>query len=264
MSSLTSQQINDTYKGLIKLEDATTGLTSTFQYIQDGLGNNLPLQVKEGQIQGQNIFSFGYFVPDYEGPGFTVTPVQMPSGSQNLLNAVPFYNPGLNAYSAFTYAVITATSTSDSAEIAFYTSQYVPGLGYQPKDLVMSGVSLTTNSTGTKTTALPSTLSFSALGSGIYFMVQKISNSGVQPTVRFASTPANWAAGWSQQLGVQFNAAGTGISTITKQSGTLIGQPALIYTSLANFQTSFAPGDFSGGIQNVTYNGNGFVLNVIK
>lgn len=40
MGTLTGQQINNTYDGLLKLSDSTTGITSTFQAIEDGLGNN--------------------------------------------------------------------------------------------------------------------------------------------------------------------------------------------------------------------------------
>ena len=265
MSSLTSQQINDTYAGLIKLADSTTGITDNFQYIQDGLGNNLPLQVKNGQIQGQNLFSFGYFVPDYEGVGFTATGAQFPSGAQNKLSAVAFYNPGLNSFSAITYRVITATTTTDTAELAFYSTQYVPGLGLQPKDLVMSGITLETASTGVKTTALPSTLSFSGFGSGIYFAVTKVSNGGVQPTIRFGIQSLTYL--WvilSQQLGFVSNAANDIYVAPFKSTGTSNVTPGIVYSSLADFQTSFSEGDFSGGIATGTYSGFGFVLNVIK
>jgi len=265
MSSLTSQQINDTYKGLIKLEDATTGLTSSFQYIQDGLGNNLPLQVKNGQIQGQNIFSFGYFVPDYEGLGFSSSATQLISGSQNKLNATPFYNSGLNSFSAITYRVITATTSSDTVELCFYSAQFVPGLGLQPKDLVMSGISLETASTGVKVTALPSTLSFSGLGSGIYFAVIKPSNSGVQPTIRYSNPGlSNTYNFFANQLGLSFNAAGDVMLCSSKNTGTGFQFFGIVYSTLADFQTSFSIGDFSGGVATGTYNGFGFALNVIK
>jgi hypothetical protein len=264
MSSLTSQQINDTYPGLLKLDDSTTGITDNFQYIQDGLGNNLPLQVKNGQIQGQNIFSFGYFVPDYEGLGFIATGSQFPAGAQNKLTAVPFYNAGLNSFSAITYRVITATTTSDTAELAFYTTQFVPGLGLQPKDLVMSGITLEVGSTGLKTTALPSTLSFSGFGSGIYFAVTKVSNGGVQPSLRYGGQPGNGTITFNNQLGFMPNAAGDIFITPFRNSGTSAAQPTMVYSTLANFQTSFTAADFSGGVLNATYTGFGFVLNVIK
>ena len=40
MGTLSGQSISDTYDGLLKLADSTTGITSTYQQIQDGLGND--------------------------------------------------------------------------------------------------------------------------------------------------------------------------------------------------------------------------------
>jgi hypothetical protein len=264
MSSLTSQQINQSYSGLIKLADSTTGVTDNLQTIQDGLGNDLPLKVKNGQIQGQNIFSFGYFIPDYEGIGFTTTAVQFPANSQNVLIAIPFYNSGLNSYSTINYRVQTATTTSDSVELSFYTAQFVAGLGLQPKDLVLSGISLDTT-IGLKATSLPSTLSFSGLGSGIYFAVMKVTNGGVQPTVRFAAdTGVGYPVLWAAQLGFQFDASGAQMLSPSKQTGTNAFRNNMIYSSLSTYKTSFDASDFSGGVLNVGYNGFGFTLSVIK
>lgn len=265
MSSLTSQQINQTYPGLIKLADSTTGVTDNLQTIQDGLGNDLPLKVKNGQIQGENLFSFGYFIPDYEGPGFTATAAQFPANSQNKLIAIPFYNSGLNSYSAITYNVRTATTVSDTAELSFYSTQFVSGYGLQPKDLILSGISLDTGSVGIQVTALPSTLSFSGLGSGIYFIVIKISNGGVQPTVRFAGDGGiGFPAIFGQQLGIQFDASGAQMHSFTKQTGTSAFRSGVIYNTLADYKTSFDASDFSGGVLNATYNPMGFALNVVK
>ena len=50
MSTLTGQQINQTYKGLLKLDDSSTGITQNLQAIQDGLGNNTGLQIKQNQV----------------------------------------------------------------------------------------------------------------------------------------------------------------------------------------------------------------------
>ena len=40
MPTLSGQTIQSTYQGLIKLADSTSGITSTPQQIQDGLGND--------------------------------------------------------------------------------------------------------------------------------------------------------------------------------------------------------------------------------
>ena len=45
MSALTGNNVKDTYQGLLKLANSQTGVTGTLQYVQDGLGNNIPLQV---------------------------------------------------------------------------------------------------------------------------------------------------------------------------------------------------------------------------
>jgi len=50
MSSLFGNNISQTYQGLIKLADSTTGVTSTTQSLQDGLGNNIPIQVSNNTV----------------------------------------------------------------------------------------------------------------------------------------------------------------------------------------------------------------------
>ena len=45
MGQLTNLYVSQSYQGLIKLADSTTGVTGTLQYTQDGVGNNLPLQI---------------------------------------------------------------------------------------------------------------------------------------------------------------------------------------------------------------------------
>ena len=50
MGQLTNLYVSQSYQGLIKLADSTTGVTSTLQYTQDGVGNNLPLQISETQV----------------------------------------------------------------------------------------------------------------------------------------------------------------------------------------------------------------------
>ena len=50
MSTLFGNNISQTYQGLIKLADSTTGVTSVTQSFQDGLGNNIPIQVSETQV----------------------------------------------------------------------------------------------------------------------------------------------------------------------------------------------------------------------
>jgi hypothetical protein len=50
MSTLYGNNISQTYQGLIKLTDSTTGVTSVTQSLQDGLGNNLPIQLSTNVV----------------------------------------------------------------------------------------------------------------------------------------------------------------------------------------------------------------------
>ena len=50
MGQLTNLYVSQSYQGLIKLANSTTGVTGTLQYTQDGLGNNLPLQISTSSV----------------------------------------------------------------------------------------------------------------------------------------------------------------------------------------------------------------------
>jgi hypothetical protein len=50
MGQLTNLYVSESYQGLIKLADSTTGVTGTLQYTQDGVGNNLPIQISSTQV----------------------------------------------------------------------------------------------------------------------------------------------------------------------------------------------------------------------
>ena len=50
MGQLTNQYVSQSYQGLLKLQDSTTGVTSTLQYVQDGVGNNIPIQVSTSSV----------------------------------------------------------------------------------------------------------------------------------------------------------------------------------------------------------------------
>jgi hypothetical protein len=188
MSSLTGQQINQSYQGLIKLADSSSGITQSLQSVQDGLGNNTGLRLAIDQLEVPNIQSFVHLKGQYYGPGFAATaPAQLASGTQNVIISAPFYDGGLYSYSAATINIPNATSTSDTLEFAFYTSQLINPNGLFPHTPVLSGLTATTTSTGQQTITFPTPLSFSGYGAGVYWIVYKISNSGVQPTVRFGS-----------------------------------------------------------------------------
>lgn len=186
MSSLTGQQINQSYKGLLKLTDSSTGITQSFQQIQDGEGNDTGLRIKQNAILAPNILSLPVVSTPKAGMGMNQsTGMEYALDEYDSMIAFPFYDMGVNSYSSMSYSVSAVTSTSDVVEIAFYTTQYKDRYGFVPYQLILTGGTLITNSTGTKTLTFPSDLSFSATGAGIYFAVLKTTNVGATPTVKF-------------------------------------------------------------------------------
>jgi hypothetical protein len=235
MSNLTGQQINQTYDGLLNLQDSTTGITSTFQQIQDGLGNNTGLSIKQNQLQGGGLFSSTYLMPQYMGSGFQIAAgTQFAAGTQNIIMASPFYDSGVFSYSAMSYYLGTVTSTSDTCEAAIYSAQYINGGGLQPKDVIISGLTIeTTGSTGIKTISFPSNISMSGTGAGPYFVVFKISNGGVQPTFR-QGIAGGYQGTASVFYGHGINAAGTAYAGALKLNGN-----NLVYSGTSTFQNPY-------------------------
>lgn len=260
MSTLTGQQINLTYPGLLNLATATTGITSNPQQIQDGLGNNTGIKIATNYLTAPNVVGSQDYKGDYYGLGFTTTTTNGVANTQNIILASPFYDNGLYDYSAITYNIGTSTTTSDVMTCAFYTSQYVDGVGLAPSVLIQSGITLTTNSTGLKTTTLPSTLSFSAYGPGNYFWVQKIANAGLTPTVGLKQSQ-QLASGISPaKVGLTLNPGGVSITLPIKALTNAI----IAYSGLTNFQTSYSSSDVATYSTSVQPPIHGFALNTIK
>ena len=188
MSALTGNQIKDTYQGLLKLADSTTGITSSFQAVQDGLGNDTGLRIATGQLESDNIPSFVPLKARFYGTGYAnAAPAQYPAGIQNTILSTPIYDNGNYSYSAISINITTQTSTSDTLEMALYTSQMISPFGLFPHTPVVSGITADTTTLGVKTFIFPTPVSFSGYGAGVYWLVYKISNGGVQPTVRFGA-----------------------------------------------------------------------------
>lgn len=195
MSTLTGAQIKDTYQGLLKLANSTTGITQSLQNVEDGLGNPTGLRISTNQLESENIVSFIPLKAQYYGPGFTNTaPQAYSAGIQNTIFDGLFIDSGNYAYSAITLNVVTATTSSDTFEMALYSAQMVNPLGIFPHAVIVSGITADTTTTGLKTFVFPSEVSFSGYGSGVYFAVFKISNGGVTPTVRFGGSAFGAAA----------------------------------------------------------------------
>jgi hypothetical protein len=192
MSALTGNQIKDTYQGLLKLEDSSTGITSSFQSVQDGLGNDTGLRIATGQLEAPNIPSYIPLKAAYYGAGFSNNNAQQyAAGTQGIILATTFLDGGEYEYSAITFNTQTITSTSDTVEFALYTTQMINPNGLFPHTQIISGITADTTTTGLKTFVFPSPISFSGYGGGIYFLVYKISNGGVQPTWRPGQTASS-------------------------------------------------------------------------
>jgi hypothetical protein len=254
MSSLSGQTIQSTYPGLLKLETSTTGITSSFQQIQDGLGNDTGLRIKQDGLFGGGVFSSYPLVPQYMGSGFQLAAgTQFAAGTQNILLATPFYDNGVFSYSAMSFYLGTATSTTDTCEASIYTSQYINGGGIHPKDVIISGLTITTTgSTGLKTITFPSDISMSGTGAGPYFVVFKITNGGVQPTFR----PGAQVTGPLLQTvfyGFVLNPAGTsyGVPIKTQNSN-------IVYSGTSTFQDPFPTSIASTQSSTASIAGNAF------
>jgi len=57
MGQLTNLYVSQSYQGLLKLTDSTTGLTNTLQIVEDGLGGDSPLQISRTQVNISGSFS---------------------------------------------------------------------------------------------------------------------------------------------------------------------------------------------------------------
>jgi hypothetical protein len=266
MSNLTGQQIRNTYDGLLNLQDSTTGITSTLQAIQDGLGNNTGARIATNFFTAPNVMSMNMnLIPDFMGTGVsTGAGTAMAANSQNRLQYNIFYDNGIASYSAITYNLGTLTSTSDVVNGYFYSLQLVPGIGVAPKDLIMSGITLqSAGSTGYKTTALPSTLSFSGTGGGFYVWAYYVSNGGVTPTVRYGSNIATLINNSFQiTQGFFLNATSNGHGVASRLGLTALGTYIINNLSV---QSSYSNSDIQTNFATTTGTGQiGFGLSVIK
>lgn len=260
MSSLSGQTIQSTYQGLLKLADSTTGVTSTAQAIQDGLGNDTGLKIATDYFTAPNVVSFNNLKNDYYGLGFVTAASAPAANSQNVLIGAPFYDRGLFSYSAISYNVITATTIGDTIECAFYTTQQIDGVGIGPYQPILSGITLTANSTGFKEDALPSNLSFSAYGPGFYWFVVKVTNSGATPTVRLAAASIEPTALLAPLLGITKNKAGTAVVSLNQSS---ITSGRAMFSGTTSFPSAFTQSDFAN-ISTTNPQSYGFALKVTR
>lgn len=215
MSNLSSLNINQSYQGLLNLSDSTTGITSTPQQIQDGLGNDTGIKIGTNRLEGGNIVNiYRLGAPQYLGLGFSTTAIN-PGSVQNQLNCSLFYDSGIYSYSAITLNCLTLEAGT-SVDVAFYNTQYLDTYGVAPYQK-LAEVNIITTSTGLKTATFASPLSFSGTGGGLYWLVLRYNTAGT-PVLRLANslgTNTAFYTAWLGQsnLGLVYNTAGTAALT---------------------------------------------------
>lgn len=266
MSTLTGTQINQTYQGLLKLDNSTTGITSSLQSVQDGLGNDTGLKIAENRLEGGNLFNIyrPSTIPKYFGNGMSASVTNPGAGSQNIMNVISFYDNGIHSYSAFTINCGTLEAGS-SVDIAFYNSQYLETYGYVPYQKMVTEVNIDTTSTGQKVGTFASPLSFSGTGPGFYWMVIRYNTAGT-PALRLTQASTNsqsYNAGLlTANLGFVFNTAGTATTTSWQVNSTSINITGAIYNT-ASFPTTWTSTEFN----TITSTGPvsvGFILHTIR
>jgi hypothetical protein len=264
MASLSGQTIQSTYQGLLKLEDSTSGITEITQQIQDGLGNNTGLKIKQGFFSAPNIFSPKFYEGDYFGTGFGTnagTPVTL---NANQLVVYPFYDSGLFSYSALTYNLTTAsTVVGEQLHVAFYDSQFISGVGLCPNNLIYSAITLPVSApTGLKTVSLSPNLSFSATGQDIYFFAFSAVTTASTFSFRIATPTAPILGQFTPYIcGFVISNVGTSAQNFLKSNGNVIG---INYSGITSFPTSFNSTQANSTAVNINPITFGFLLHTIK
>jgi hypothetical protein len=135
--------------------------------------------------------------------------------------------------------------------------------GIMPGEAILTGITASTTTPAFKTYVFPNNISFSATP-GMNFMVCKISNSGVTPTVRFCNTQItalNSQNILSYDLGFVTNFDGLSSQYPFR---TVINTGTLTYSGITTFDASYNANDLvtkqSSTLQST---GFGFILHTI-
>ena len=266
MSNLTGQQINQSFQGLLKLADSSTGITTSLQAVQDGLGNDTGLKIGTDYLGGAGLISAFQVQGMKGGCGMaTGTGTAFNAGANGLLQSVLFYDRGDITYSSITFGIGTVTTTQDTYDFAIYDAQFCPTAGYQPKDALTPIITVT--SANTVTTGLY-TYNLSGLSfdkGGYYFLCFRVTNpTSVAPTFRFRN-PNNATA--ASQL------AGTLLGTVLDYTGVCFPNPfragtsqniGQLYGCLSGaMQSSYSVNDMENCVSPTNQSLGGFVLNPV-
>lgn len=267
MSSLTGTQINQTYPSLLKMETSTTGVTSTLQNLEDGLGNDTGIKIATNRFEGSNIFNV--YRPDiaqYYGTGFLLTAPSTPTGAGNILSSQVFYDNGQYSYSAISINCQTL-GAGESVDISFYNTQYLNTYGYVPYQKLVAEVNIPLTSTGIKTATFATPLSFSGTGPGVYYQVVKF-NGASTPVARTSSIPAGVRSFCDYMTnfmnGIVYNVAGT-IPVFFAQNLSTGANPQTWQYNTGTFPTTFTSTELNllTGTPGASYN-PGFLLHTIR
>lgn len=268
MSNLSPLPINTSYKGLLNLEDSTTGITSTFQSIQDGLGNDTGIKISTNGLGGGNTYNFFKPAPaKYYGTGISSASMINPSaGWENDVNVTFFYDSGIHSYSAVTM-ICNTSSASESLEFAFYDIQYVENYGYLPKSKLTTTLTGDCTSTGTKTMTFGTPLSFSGQGPGLYFFVYRLV-APTTPAQRWGASMnsiSSFAAQYSPQMGFVSNTLNQGFPSFWKTTVSTAFHTVLNFNGLTTFPTTWTTTNWdlvANGLTTAPY--PGFLLHTIR
>jgi hypothetical protein len=197
MATLSGQTIQNTYQGLLKLDDSSQGVTSTLQPLQDGLGNNVGGAQYNNEVfkTTSNLYQTPYKFK-YYGPGLNISFASLPAIYYDSIdNYVPnyYYDNGLYSYSAITFfpQVAAPIGELNLYEFAIYDATVSPTLGIIPNNRLTPVITLdTTQPFGFYTIPFPTNIKITT---GIYFVVWHIWNNGLPPsyTLKAISTTSS-------------------------------------------------------------------------
>ena len=264
MSDLSNLNINQSFQGILNLSDSTTGITTTPQQIQDGLGNDTGIKIGTDRLEGGNILNYYRpSTPQYLGVGFTATAVS-PGAVQNQLVCNITYDSGLHSYSAITLNCSTLEAGT-SVDVAFYNTQYLDTYGIAPYQK-LTEVNVDTTTTGIKTITFGTPLSFSGTGAGIYWVVFRYNTAGT-PVLRLTSVAnINFAlsSNWLNftNLGLVYNTAGTAIMQSFRVNSTTSNLAGMVLNT-ATFPNPMTSTQLTT-ITSTSVSSAGFILHTIR
>jgi hypothetical protein len=179
MATLSGNTIQSTYQGLLKLNNSTSGITSSFQDITDGLGNPTGMQLKEDNLLTPNhlfqpSYKFKYYGPGWGGTNYTPSTTSVADIFRTQFSY--YYDPGLHSYSGMSVYLNTSSGVNDEYyKFAIYDTQFDPEIGILPYNRLTDVIFLdVSGSTGVQYIPFTTPVSIPA---GFYFVVSQVFNN---------------------------------------------------------------------------------------